>query len=66
MEELQELQEVQEDEQEVQEEEEEEQEVQEEVGVESRSLCPSGWTKYGSCCLMFVGGPSTWIEAEVQ
>ncbi|XP_071015443.1 ladderlectin-like [Oncorhynchus clarkii lewisi] len=61
-------QQVQEEEQEVQEEEqevqEEEQEVQEEVGVESRSLCPSGWTKYGSRCLMFVRGPSTWIEAE--
>ncbi|XP_042179663.1 ladderlectin-like [Oncorhynchus tshawytscha] len=66
--EMHELQQVQEEEQQVQEEEqevqEEEQEVQEEVGRESRSLCPSGWTKYGSRCLMFVHGPSTWIEAE--
>ncbi|XP_052353941.1 ladderlectin-like [Oncorhynchus keta] len=27
-------------------------------------LCPSGWTKYGSICLMFVKTTRSWPEAE--
>ncbi|XP_036842945.1 ladderlectin-like isoform X2 [Oncorhynchus mykiss] len=27
-------------------------------------LCPSGWTKYGSRCLMFVKTTRSWPEAE--
>ncbi|XP_045065313.1 ladderlectin-like [Coregonus clupeaformis] len=35
----------------------------EEVETQSRS-CPSGWTRYGSRCFMFVSTQRTWLEAE--
>uniref|UniRef100_UPI003AAD5165 ladderlectin-like n=1 Tax=Centroberyx gerrardi TaxID=166262 RepID=UPI003AAD5165 len=33
-------------------------------GVESRSVCPSGWSQYGSRCFAFISSPSTWVQAE--
>ncbi|XP_029610593.1 ladderlectin-like [Salmo trutta] len=32
--------------------------------IQEEDLCPSGWTKYGSRCLMFVKTTRSWPEAE--
>ncbi|XP_078146310.1 ladderlectin-like [Centroberyx gerrardi] len=34
-------------------------------GVENRSICPLGWTQYGSRCFVFFSNPRNWVQAEV-
>ena len=56
---------VQEEMQEERLEEEETGEVRVSDGADSRSSCPSGWTRYGSRCYLFVRSTRTWAAAEV-